>query len=200
MRKLALFSLAFACSVAAGQYLLPFEWYVPAGLCCLLPLLSLFFLKGKSRRILTIFSLGLSLGLLYSGAYMYLVAAPAESLVGTEQTWEMTALDYAEETDYGGRIKVRLADGICATYYASGEELFALQPGDRFSAVAEASSARYIRESTTNTFYAKGVYLLLYHRGEDALCVTGSSNSPVYWPVRLCHLVQEKLQWYSNQL
>ena len=194
MRVLATFCFAFAAGVFAAQYLLP-AWLLPyaaAGAAVLGALWALALWRDWRRRALLI-AAGLSLALLYGYAYVRVVQEPFEALVGSTGTLTLELVDYPAATDYGSRAEVRILDrGLRgkAIYYGSAE-LLDLEPGARLTVRAEVRSAATIRESEVTTFTSRGVFALLYARGE-AERVSGGAASPArYLPQRLARRMQE---------
>lgn len=193
MRILATFCFAFAAGTFGAQYLLP-HWLLPyaaAGFAVLGALWALA-LRGDWRRRALLVSIGLSLALVYDWAYVRHVQQPFEALAGTTDTLTLELADYPTPTEYGSRAEVYLLDrGLHgkAVYYG-GEELSELEPGARLVARAEIRSAATIRESEVSTFTSRGVYALLYGRGEASV-ERGNEGALRYLPQRLAKRMRE---------
>ncbi|MCR5825246.1 MAG: DNA internalization-related competence protein ComEC/Rec2 [Oscillospiraceae bacterium] len=192
MRVLATVCFAFAAGIAAAQYLLPL-WLLPyAALgCAVLGALWALLLHGRARTRAALVALGLTAALVWNYGYVRLVQMPFEALAGQTLTLSMEAADYPYETDYGCRVEVRiLAPGLHgkAVYYAD-RALLDLAPGMRLRARVSANSASSIRGEPVSTHTARGVYLLLYSRGEAAV-ERGRAGALRYLPQRLAHRVE----------
>ena len=108
MRKLAIFTLAFACGTALGQYLLPravLPWAALA--CALLSPLCLAW-KGRSRRRLLLLAAGLGLSLAYFWAYTGFVRGTVDRYEGEEVPLTLAVTGYAEEGGVRCRIGVKI--------------------------------------------------------------------------------------------
>lgn len=195
MRKLALFSAAFAAACAAAQYLPAGSWILPAALCCALMGLGGLLLRGNARLCVFLLAAGLSLGLLRVYAHERLVLAPNERLAGTTGTFTLEVWDYPTKTNYGGaRIEVR-AEGLPgrAVFYGDGA-LMSCVPGERITVRAQCADARRLGdedEPAMSTFSSKGIYLLLYARGEAE--VTHVAPALRHLPRRIAHRMSETI-------
>ena len=194
MRVLATFCFAFAAGVFGAQYLLP-VWLLPyaaAGFAVLGVLWAAALWEDWRRRALLI-AAGLSLALLYNYACVRIVQEPYEALFGTTGTLTLELTGYPIATGYGSRVEARVLDrGLRgkAIYYG-GAELLGLEPGTRLTARAEVRSAATIRENEVTTFTSRGVFALLYARGEAEIKSGGAVFSARCLPQRLAHRMQE---------
>ena len=194
MRILATFCFAFAAGVFGAQYLLP-AWLLPyaaAGFALLGALWAAALWKDWRRRALLI-AAGLSLALLYDYVCVRVVQEPFEALFGATETLTLELADYPSATDYGSRAEVRVLDrGLRgkAIYYG-GAELLDLTPGTRLTARAEVRSAATIRENEVTAFTSRGVFALLYARGEAEIGSGGAVSPLRYLPQRLARRMQE---------
>ncbi len=189
MRTLAAFCLAFGAGTFAAQHMLPARLlpYAAAGFAVLGALWALS-LWGDWRRRALLVGLGLSLALAYDYGCVRYVYEPFEALAGTTDTFVLELADYPEATDYGCRATARVLErGLHgkAVFYGDGS-LLGLAPGTRLTVRAEARSAATIRESEVTTFTSRGMFLLLYGRGEAAV-EAGNAGSPRYLPQRLAY-------------
>ena len=132
MRKLAIFTLAFACGAVLGQYLLPrtaLPWAALA--CALLSPLCLIW-RGRSRRHLLLLAAGLGLSLAYFWAYAGYVHGAVDRYEGEEVPLTLTVTGYAEEGGVRCRIEVKIERaGFLrdrAMLYGD-DDLWALEPG-----------------------------------------------------------------------
>ena len=195
MRYLATFCFAFAAGVFAAQYLLP-HWLLlcAAGGCLILGVLWAWSLHGNNRRRAAIIGVSLTMALFWDWAYVRLVQSPWETMADTRQTLTMTVTDYPSATDYGSRVEVRVLNrGLHgkAVYYGD-TALLALEPGMRLSGEVYVNSAATIHDTEVTTFTSRGVYALLYARGEAAVD-WGDAGSLRYLPQRLARRMQESI-------
>ena len=184
MRKLAVFTGAFALGVFAAQYLLPENYLLP-GCAVFLALFGVGWLLPKEKRLrVLLVCAGLSLSLGYDWLYIQAVQGPMLPLADTEQTLTMTLCDYPVETGWGAKVTVRL-EGFSrgkAVYYGGGQ-LLQLCPGQTVTDKVRLQNAAHIREDEVTAFTSKGVFLLAYSKGEAAYGV-GTMDSPRWWPLR----------------
>lgn len=192
MRKLATFCLAFALGAFSAQYLLdPGQMLWLGGGAAALFLLALVLLRGSVRLRAALIAAGLALSLLWCWLHTTYVFAPFESLIGTTETRLLELTDYAVPTEYGAKVEVRLPDSGLrgrAMYYGD-DALLDLAPGTRLSARCFANSAAQVRDEEITTFTSRGVFLLLYDRGEAEVLPSG--GVPLrYLPQRLARRAQ----------
>lgn len=165
MRKLAVFSAAFA--VAAAVYVYLFRevralWVAGAFL-----VLSPLCLKLGLRRFCAIF-LGFSAGLIWCFGYQQIHLRPAERLCGMEQILTVTLQEDPVETSYGFRTAVMLAaEGkrYEAVLYA-GDPAFSADAGDHVSGLMRIEPAGLdISDGESLYHRSLGVTLLLFPEG-----------------------------------
>lgn len=198
MRALACFAAAFATACAAGVYLPGWGWLTEAALCCAAAGLLGLAMRGDARKRMLLITLGLALGLFRCTVQEKYVLHPAEALAGTTDIFTLEVYDYPTQTRYGGaRIEVRvLKRGIYgrAVYYGD-EVLLDCVPGDRITASALCRSAAQLgddRDAASSNFTSKGIYLLLYGRGEAQVSV---GDAPLrYLPQRLARRMSDTLE------
>lgn len=184
MRKLAVFSGAFALGVFLAQVLPGTAWQPLAAAGCLAAAVLALALPGlwRKRGLLALCALSLAFG--WNWLYARQVQRPLEALAGTEQTVTMTLCDYADPTDYGAKVTVKLEGYVLgkAVYYGDAA-LLDLAPGQTVTDLVELRSAAKIRDDDITTFTSKGVFLLAYQRGEPEYG-EGTMDSPRWWPAR----------------
>lgn len=194
MRKLAVFAGAFSLGIFLAQYLLRPEWQLTAALAFLALGWASFLLPWELRRRSVAACAALALALGWNWLYIRQVQRPLEALAGTEGVAIMTLLDYADSTDYGARVTVRLEGFPHGKALLYGDEsLLELEPGQTVSGAVRFQSAAKIRDTDVTSFTSKGVFLLAYGRGELA-AGAGSAASPRWWPVRLNRALGEKIR------
>ena len=162
MRRLMVFSLAYAGAVFLAQYMLPGGGYLPAGFLCALIALALLLTPGPRRRVTALAAFGLSVGFAWCFGYNALFYAPAEPLIGQTVSFSGRVEDYPTLTDYGCKVTVRMdtdTHPVRALFYFYTDQPD-LRPGDRITGAAEFGSARVSREEEVTYHTAKGIYLV----------------------------------------
>ncbi len=193
MRTFATISFSFAAGIFAAV-LLPWEgWYlwaacgfavcaVAAGLLrCRLPL--------SGRELLILCSLAIALA--YFDMYQTLICRPALELCGETRPFSAVVADYPVATERGSKVTVRLGPGVKAIYYGDEDDVV-LRPGQRITGTAFWQNAGRIRENNISTFTARGVFVLLYAKGDPAVELVGE-GSLLYLPQRAAHAVKEMI-------
>ena len=213
MRKLAWFSAGFgmacllSCYVAGG--------WIPAAVSAALFIISLLVwrsvrphgwespdisrLPRRRRLSLQIFRrlaalcLGCALAFVWFSVYSTLFYAPAEKLVGTEQTISGEVSSYPEETSIGGYYMTLRLDGDFRSpdvlLYGSGD-WGDLNPGDRVTCTAELRPSVYLFGDETTYYTARGLFLLGYCN--DPPVAERSDSVPLrYWPDLCAKLLKE---------
>lgn len=194
MRLLATFSGSFAFGIFLLQYWLPVSWALPGALVCTACGWLSLLLPKKWRRRPILICLGLSLALGWNWLYIRQVQQPLLALAGTEQSVELTVCDYPTPTTYGARVPVKLnsfSHGKAVFYGDS--DLLELVPGQSIQTSAQIESASRIKDEDVTTFTSKGIYLLCYNRGSVVLG-PGTMNHPRWWPARIGHAMQQRIQ------
>lgn len=200
MRKLAIFAAAFSAGVFLAQYLLPVEWLLPAaGICWGLGWLC-FLLPWEIRRRGVVVCAALALGLGWNWLYVRQVQRPMEALAGTERPVTLTLCDYAETTDYGARVTVKV-DGFSygkALFYGD-LSLLDLKPGQTAAVFARFESAAKVRDAEITSYTSRNIFLLAYGRGE-AVYGPGAAGSPRWWPAHTGRAMTAKIgELYSGE-
>lgn len=175
MRVLLHFCAAFALGVCCAQYILPERWaLIFAGVFALASLaigIAAFVKKrGERAKRAFLWALGLALALSYHTLYDHVIKGPNDALIGTQESVTVELLGYAEETSYGAKVTARIVDRSLPgkVIYYGDASLLALEPGQRVTAEVLFNSATDPtgKGLSLRNFTAKGVYLLLYQRGE----------------------------------
>ena len=195
-RPLAVFCAAFAAGCALAQYALAAELLPVAAFAVLAAGALGFFARAGRRTRIFLPALGMACALLYSAAYLHFVSAPNEALSGATDDVVMELCGYAVETDYGAKATVRvLGSGLHgkAIYYGDAS-LLALEPGSRVRDTVRFNSASDPSGSgeTLRSFTSKGVFLLLYSRGEPSY-ESGRAGALRYAPQRMARRIGETI-------
>lgn len=192
MRVLAAFAAAFSAGIFLAQTWLPYDWLPLCALAAFLAACGRLWVRGRRGRRLLLIGLGLSLAFGYNWLYVRQVQQPMEALSGTNGELTMTLCDYAAATSYGAKVTVR-AEGLPGKLVYYGDEtLLDLRPGQTVTDTVHFQSAARIRDDDVTVFTSKGVFLMAYQRGE-AVCGSGTENSPRWWPVRLGQAMRDKV-------
>lgn len=190
MRRLAIFSFAFAAATAAYVWLLSST--IALCLSGALLLTTLLCLFGRSRPCcrVRIAALGLAVGLFWSWGYEQRILMPRRALCGDLVPISATVAESATETDYGCRVMVRLDRGSMMLWLNCAPEN--IQLGDRLTLTAEVSDATGAGKSDSLYYQAKGISLLGFQRG--TMEVERPERLPVScWPVAAT-------QWFRGQI
>ncbi len=198
MRVLATAAAAFSAAIFLAQYLLPGAWRLPLalGLAVLgLGLLPLRHRRTGKRAILIL--LAAAAALVWDRGYDRWVYEPAAQLDGrTEEALTMTVLDWPEESRYGARATVRLATpglpSVRAVYYGK-EDLLELTPGCTVRDAAALHDASRIRGDKLTSFTSKGIFLLVYSRGEPDYS-DADADEPRWWPQRFAGAMRSMIR------
>ena len=176
MRRLMIFSLAFALSCAVCAYLLPDgRWMLGLGAlflaaACFTPLLKRILprLATLWQRRLRIMALGLCIGFAWCGLYQLLLIRPVLAEIRPAQTVRATAVTYPVPTRFGSAVDAETALGgrVVRIRLYLPESGMELAPGDEIR-----GSARFSAERETNDD--------LYQRSRGCL-LTGRMAHPVY--------------------
>lgn len=196
MRILATVAFSFAAGCFAAA-LLPWNgwqlWAAGGVLCAALAVLALkgrFAGRDKLRLRLLLILFPLAVSLVYCTAYQRIFITPLAENYGEVLPFEGTVVDYPEKTNSGAKVTVRIAFGRKAVYYGE-EALLALQPGQKLRGSAYWQNAMTIHDDDITTFSSRGVYALLYDRG-DVTWEEGSAGSILWLPQRAARAIQEK--------
>lgn len=197
MRRLLMFALPFGAGTFLCQYVLPGQWLGTASAAALLLGLGLaLLLRGRRRVAAAICAFGLAAGIGWFSLYSLAFFAPAEELVGGEDVVTVELTDYAQETAYGRKAHVRvLGRGLLgkAVYYG-GEELAALEPGNRLTVPVRYYTAGEITGESTTYYTARGVFLRLYSQGEPLAVEDGRAGALRYLPQRMARRLAESIR------
>ena len=202
MRVLAIFCAAFAFGTALAQYLLSAQWAlilcgVFAAAALIMGLCGCAVKRGAWAKRAFLCALGLALALGYNTLYAHFVKSPNDALLGTQDTVEVELLGYAEETSRGAKFPVKILHrGLPgkAIYYGDSS-LLNLAPGAHVTAEALFNSATDPtgKELHLRNFTAKGVYILLYQRGEPVYD-EANAGAMRYLPQRIARKLGETIE------
>jgi len=194
MRVLATIAFSFAAAVFAAV-LLPWSgWTLWAAAA--LAICAICAIIAKKRypfcKRAAMICAAMAIGFLYFTLYTGLVCAPALERCGEEpQEFTATVADDPLPAAYGARVTVRLSPGVKGVLYGD-ESLLELVPGQRLSGMARWQDASRIHETSITTFTARGVFVLLYQKGELTV-EPGQEGSVLYWPQRAARAVKEMI-------
>ena len=179
MRKLCAFAVPFCAAVFAAVLLLPGGALLPAAALCALPALSAPLWRGDARLRVVLIALGAAAGLLWTGLYGAWRIAPALALDGQTRPVEAEVADYPTVTEDRMAVAVRI-EGIRATLFTDSS-CAGVKPGDVIFCTASLRRSDVSRGEEYLGYWAKGIYLNAYARGE-ARCVPCGAVPPRYLP------------------
>lgn len=195
MRVLATIGFSFSAGLFLAA-LLPWDgWYLyAAAVIAVATAAWALLLRGKRgcRRGVMIL-LSLAAALVYFTGYDRLIRQPVEAQCGEEADFSAVVCDWPVETEWGAKVTVRLRGffGARAVYYGDSD-MMALQPGNEVTGCAQWQSAAQINGSELTHLNARGVYALLYRRGE-AEVTEGTALSLRWLPQRAVRALQETM-------
>ena len=202
MRVLAIFCAAFAAGVALSQYLLSAQWAlilcgVFAAAALVMGLCGCANKRGDWAKRAFLCALGLCFAFGYNTLYAHFIKAPNDALLGTQDTVKVELLGYAEETSHGAKVTVKILNrGLPgrAIYYGDAD-LMDLEPGAHVTAEALFNSATDPTGKGLHlrNFTAKGVYILLYQRGDPTYDDT-NAGALKYLPQRIARTLGETIE------
>ncbi len=192
MRLLATIAFSFSGAVLLWALLPTGGWMLWCA-AALAPV-GLLFLRWRERkwaRFVTVIALSAAVGLCYCVGYDAVRCAGVRQLCGGTQPFAATVCDWPQETAYGAKVTVVLEGqkGVKAVYYGDDSALD-LRPGNRIAGDARWQDAGRIQDSDVTTFTARGVFVLLYGKGDIAV-TPGSEGSLRWWPQRAARYLKE---------
>lgn len=194
MRTLATIAFSFAAGIFLSVYLMWDGWHLWAAVALLLlAVIALAALRKdkllRKRTVVILCTLALSFA--YYAGYRQLIAQPVTQQCGEVAEFSGVVTDYPVPTAYGAKVTIRLAPLTKAVYYGD-EDVLTFTPGQQISGTARWQDAGNIHDSTVTTFTSKGVYALLYSKGEVTV-EERTLPGVLFWPQRAAHLVKEKI-------
>lgn len=207
MRVLLTFCAAFALGICCAQYFLPDTWALIFAAVFALAALVMGLCGFRSKRgewgkRAFLCALGLAMALFYNTAYTQLIKAPNDALLGTQERVTVELLGYAEQTNYGAKVTARIVDRDLPgkVIYYGDSSLLALEPGQRVTAEALFNSATDPtgKGLSLRNFTAKGVYLLLYQRGEPSY-EEANAGALRYLPQRTAKAIGDTIENFYGE-
>lgn len=204
MRVLATIGFSFGAAALAAA-LLPFAgWQLPcAAVLAASGLLAILLLRKKKwGRRMAIIALSMAAALAYQTGYDVLRAAPVRANCGDEaKPFIATVCDWPTETQRGAKVTVHLDGYHAKAIYYGDKDLLTVQPGNTLSGTARWQDAARIRDTDVTTFTARGVYALLYGKG-NLTVVSGNEDSLRWWPQRAGRAFREMIAglWPDGQV
>lgn len=190
MRKLAIFSCAFAAATAAYVWMLsPKAALICAAVCAVL-FAVLFVWRSDMSTRLKIASAGLAIGLIWGWGYEQLKLAPLRAYCGESSIVTAEVSGYPEKTEYGCRVEVALDGGTMLLYL---NELYDLKPGDLISLDAEVVDVSRGSGDEENLYYQSRDISLLAFQNQDPVIASCEAVPLKYWPSAWKHTLQNKI-------
>ncbi len=187
MRVLATIALSFTAGIFLISFL-PQSWWMLYFAVVLALAGGIFLLLRRRKRSflrLSLMAFSLAFSVAFFTLFAQLVQQPVLRNCGQELPFSATVCDYPVEAQYGAKVTVRLNGyrHAKAVYYGD-ESIMELVPGNTVTGIAQWNDASTIRETELTVFTSRGVYALLYDRGELTVG-EGSAGSLRWWPQRV---------------
>lgn len=184
MRKLCTFAVPCSGAIFGAVYLLPQAALLPIALFCVLAAGVGLLLRGERRLRAILIALGMAVGFGWTAMYQLAFYEPARQCAGTQGSFTATVTGYPAATRYGCSVQASLDTGrglpAGTLIYASEEAFAQLAPGDRITFTAQIRLADTAYGEQTDTYRAKGIYLIANAQGVPTVEHRGAS--PLYWP------------------
>ncbi len=163
MRKLAIFSCAFAAAVALYVWPLSPLAALLCGAAITAAVLVLCLLRVPQQKRIRIAACGLLAGLVWSWGYQQRSILPRKALCGNGQTVTAQITDAPQRTSYGCRAEAS-CEGSTVLLYLD-KEYQSLSLGDRVTFVGDVVDASDISGDENLYFQARGISLLAFQKG-----------------------------------
>ena len=196
MRVLATAAFSFSVAVLTAVLMPETGWYVhaAAALAVMAVAALLFGRRRRWSRRAALIGFSAAAALLYFIGYQQIVQQPVLDQCGREASFTGVVCDYVTESTYGAKVTVRIDGSRFQKAVLYGDEsLLSLRPGNVVTGTAQWNDASHINENRLTTFTSRGVYALLYQRGELSVS-EGTADSVRWWPVRMNRAFQEKIR------
>ncbi|MDO4810799.1 MAG: DNA internalization-related competence protein ComEC/Rec2 [Eubacteriales bacterium] len=194
MLLLATIAFSFAAGVFLAVYLPWDGWHLWGAVFSLLLAVIVLAILRKHKRLckrIVVILCAFGLSLAYVTGYSEVIVQPVIRQCGEEAAFSGVVTDYPMMTDTGAKVTIRLTPFAKAVYYGD-EELLPLQPGQRISGTAHWQDAGHIHDTEVTTLTSKGVYALLYGKG-DPVAEDGKSAGLFFLPQRAAHKMKEQI-------
>lgn len=187
MRKLAIFSFAFAAGVAAYLWVLPRSAAVVCALLLTVVAVAAFFWKTANGKRVRIAALAMAFALLWSRAYDLRNLEPMKRYCGENVSLTVHISGYPEETDYGCRVEAKLGGGTVLVYLK--KDCLTLKPGDTVTLEAEVVDAG----ESSDYYLSEDITLLAFQNSEPEVC-TAASVPLKYLPLQFAKTLQAHIR------
>ena len=191
MRKLVIFSGAFAVAAALYVWALPQMLALAFGIALLATGLLLLLLRKEAVKRIRIAALGLAAGMLWSCGYETFQIEPLRALCGENAAVTAEVSGYPERTEYGCRVETTIRGGTMLLYLDGAYEQ--LKPGDVITIQAEVVDvSQGSGESESLYFQSKDISLLAFQN--EAPQISTSDAVPLkYYPTYLTHALRQHI-------
>ena len=196
MRVLATAAFSFSVAVLTAVLMPETGWYVHAAAALAVTAVAalLFGRRRRWGRQAALIGFSAAAALLYFTGYQQLIQQPVLDQCGREASFTGVVCDYGTESTYGAKVTVQIDGSRFRKAVLYGDEsLLSLRPGNVVTGPAQWNDASHINENRLTTFTARGVYALLYQRGELSVS-EGTADSVRWWPVGMNRAFQEKIR------
>ena len=196
MRVLATAAFSFSVAVLTAVLMPETGWYVYAAAALAVSAMAalLFGRRRRWGRRAALIGFSAAVALLYFTGYQQLVQQPVLDRCGQELPFTGVVCDYGTESTYGAKVTVQIDGSRFRKAVLYGDEsLLSLRPGNVVTGTAQWNDASQINENRLTSFTSRGVYALLYQRGELSVS-EGTADSARWWPAGMNRAFQEKIR------
>ena len=196
MRVLATAAFSFSVAVLTAVLMPESGWYVYAAAALAVSAMAalLFGRRRRWGRRAALIGFSAAVALLYFTGYQQLVQQPVLDRCGQELPFTGVVCDYGTESTYGAKVTVQIDGSRFRKAVLYGDEsLLSLRPGNVVTGTAQWNDASQINENRLTSFTSRGVYALLYQRGELSVS-EGTADSARWWPAGMNRAFQEKIR------
>lgn len=196
MRVLATAAFSFSVAVLTAVLMPETGWYVYAAAALAVSAMAalLFGRRRRWGRRAALIGFSAAVALLYFTGYQQLVQQPVLDRCGQELPFTGVICDYGTESTYGAKVTVQIDGSRFRKAVLYGDEsLLSLRPGNVVTGTAQWNDASQINENRLTSFTSRGVYALLYQRGELSVS-EGTADSVRWWPAGMNRAFQEKIR------
>jgi len=191
IRKLLHFAAGLCLSLVFSHYLLPQKVQIILAAVCLALVLPALLLRANARLRAMIMLVGMACGFGWNAAHYKIFIAPAQELVGREQTVSVSVTDYPVFGDSYSRITAKITQeglpGVKLYIYNYSGGFEDVTIGDTLEIDLKFTSAIKSGGDEVDTYLASGIYIRAILQGSYS--VTGHKLGLLHLPKIASHAI-----------